>query len=125
MISLGEIYMTSPTLINKAAISTISNKKDKIAIVVSTVTTTYWFLHPHLNKLSRYSEFFILKSNILRSISLYQTVNGNRKYALRILSRFTILINKTIIVNLFIIIMSILTPSFILRFFLSGNPRYE
>lgn len=83
------------------------------------------FENENNDELSRYSEFFILKSNILRSISLYETVNGNRKYALRNLSKFTILFNKTIIVNLLIIMMSIFTPAFILKFFLSGNPRYE
>jgi len=44
--------MTPPIPINKAAISTTDNYKDKIAIVVTTVTTTYRFLRLHLNKLS-------------------------------------------------------------------------
>ena len=39
------------------------SKKEKIAIVVTTVATAYWFLRPHLNKLSELFEVTILLKN--------------------------------------------------------------
>jgi glycosyltransferase involved in cell wall biosynthesis len=55
--------MTPPTPINKASISTKDIKKDKIAIVVTTVTVVYCFLRPHLNKLSELYDVTLLLKN--------------------------------------------------------------
>ena len=55
--------MTPPKLINKATNSTINIKKDKIAIVVSNVISTYSYLRPHLEKLSELYDVTLLLKN--------------------------------------------------------------
>ena len=55
--------MTSSKLKNKATNSTISIKKNKIAIVISNVTSTYSYLRPHLDKLSELYDVTLLLKN--------------------------------------------------------------
>ena len=59
--NLDEVEMDSFKL-NKIN-SSINNKKNKIAIVVSNVTSTYSYLRPHLDKLSKLYDVTLLVNN--------------------------------------------------------------
>jgi len=60
-------------------------------------------------------EFYILKSNVIRAISIYEARHGNHMYALKSIIRFPLTMNKTIIFNIIIILFSIFVPSFLIK----------
>jgi len=63
----------------------------------------------------KHIEFYIFKSNIIRTISIYEAKHGNHSYALKNIIRSPLAMNKTIIFNKFVMLFAIITPSFLIK----------